>query len=48
MKSKPLQVYLSPEERQKLEKAQKSLEEKTLSGTIKRLLHIFLTLGQHD
>lgn len=46
MNSKPLQVYLTPEERQKLEKAKRSLGENTLSATIKRLLNIFLTLRE--
>jgi hypothetical protein len=48
MTSKPLQVYLTQEERQKLEKAKQALEEKTLSATIKRLVNIFVTLGRHD
>lgn len=44
-KRKPLQVYLTQEERQKLEKAKQALDERTLSATVKRLLSIFVTLG---
>lgn len=42
---KPLQTYLSEQERKDLELIAEALGEKTLSSTIKRLIRIFRVLG---
>jgi len=42
---KPVQVYLSEEERKDLVKVKEALGKKTLSGTIKKVLEIFKSIN---
>jgi hypothetical protein len=48
MNLKPLQTYLNEQERSDLELIAKALGEKTLSSTIKKLIHIFMRLSLFD